>query len=233
MLGTIVNSIAIIAGALFGVILKKGIPERIKDTMMHGIGLCVLYIGISGALKGENTLILIISMIVGTLIGEGIDLQDKVERLGKCMERAVKRLTKHGKEEETDNSFANAFVTTTLVVCVGAMAIVGSLESGLQGQHDILFSKAVLDCIIAVMFASAMGIGVMFSAIPLFIYQGAITILAGLIAPYLTETTISEMTCVGSVIMMGLALNMLGLSKFKVSNFIPAVFIPILLCMFM
>lgn len=227
MLGTIVNTIAVICGATIGMLLKKGIPERLSDTLMKGLGLCALFLGISGSLKGENSLILIISMVVGALIGEGIDLEDKLNRLGKWLEGKFK--SKDGKQV----SIAEGFVTASLLFCVGAMTIVGSLQSGLQGNHEMLFNKSMLDFVAAIIFSSTLGIGVMFAAAFVFIYQGAITLAAQWIAPFLSERVIAEMTCVGSVIIIGLALNMLGITKLKVMNYVPAIFIPIILSCFM
>lgn len=227
MLGTIVNSAGILAGALLGLVFKRGIPEKMSDTLMKGLGLCTLFIGLTGAMKGENSMIIIISVIIGTLIGEGFDLEDKLNRLGKWLEKKVV-----GKSSGK-GSFAEGFVTSSLVVCVGAMAIVGSLQSGLVGNHDILYNKAILDFVISIIFASTMGVGVMFSAGMVFIYQGTITLLAQWISPFLTDAVINEMTCVGSIIIIGLAFNMLGMTKLKVMNYVPAVFVPIILCRFM
>ena len=225
MLGTIVNVAAIVLGGAIGLFLKKGLPERLSDTLMKGLGLCTLYIGISGCLAGENTLVLIVSMVVGTIIGEAVDLDDKINRLGKWIERKFA-----GKRFSGKVSLAEGFVTASLLFCVGAMAIVGSLQSGLTGQHETLFAKSVLDCVAAIIFASSLGVGVLLSAGLVFAYQGSITLLAGFIEPFLTDPVIAEMNCVGNVIIIGLAMNMLGISKFKVMNFVPAIFLPILLC---
>jgi len=227
MLGTIVNTITVIIGASIGLLLKKGIPERISDAMMKGIGLCSLFIGISGSLKGENTLILIISMVVGVLIGEGIDLDEKLNRLGKWLENRFK--SKDGDKI----SIAEGFVSASLLFCVGAMTIVGALQSGLQGNHEMLFNKSMLDFVSALIFASSLGIGVLFSAAFVFVYQGALTMLAQWVAPVLSDVVIAEMNCVGSVIIIGIGLNLLGITKLKVMNYVPAIFIPILLCQFM
>ncbi len=227
MLGTIVNTIAVIIGAAIGMLLKKGIPQKLSDTMMKGLGLCTLFLGISGSLEGKNSMILIISMVVGALIGEGLDLDARLNALGKWLENKFK--SKDGQKV----SLAEGFVSASLLFCVGAMTIVGSLQSGLQGNHEMLFNKSVLDFVAAIIFASTMGVGVMLSAVFVLVYQGAITLAAQWVAPFLTETIISEMTCVGSVIIMGLALNMLGITKLKVMNYLPAIFIPILLCQFM
>ena len=227
MLGTIVNTVAVIIGAALGMVLKKGLPHRMADTLMKGLGLCTLFLGISGSLKGQNSLILIISMVVGSIIGDGIDLEDKINRLGRWLEDKFK-----GKNSK-QVSIAEGFVTASLLFCVGAMAIIGSLQSGLQGNHEILFNKSMLDFVAAIIFASTLGVGVMFAAAFVFVYQGAITILAQWISPFLSENVIAEMTCVGSVIIIGLALNMIGITKLKVMNYVPAIFIPIILCRFM
>lgn len=227
MLGTIVNTIAVIIGAAIGMFFKKGIPQKLSDTMMKGLGLCTLFLGIRGSLDGQNSLILIISMVVGALIGEGIDLDAKLNRLGNWLENKFK--SKDGSKV----SIAEGFVSASLLFCVGAMTIVGSLQSGLQGNHEMLFNKSMLDFVAAIIFASTMGIGVMVSAAFVFVYQGAITLLAQWVAPVLSDVVIAEMNCVGSVIIIGLALNMLGITKLKVMNYVPAIFIPILLCQFM
>lgn len=223
MLGTIVNTAAVIIGAAVGMILKKGLPEKMADTLMKGLGLCTLFLGISGSLKGENTLVLILSMVVGTVIGEAIDLEDKIHRLGVWIEG------RFAGKNEGRVSIAEGFVTASLLFCVGALAIVGSLQSGLQGNHEILYNKSMLDFVAAIIFASSLGVGVMFAAAFVFVYQGSITLLSQWVAPFLTDSVINEMTCVGSVIIMGLALNMLGITKLKVMNYVPAIFMPILI----
>ncbi len=226
MLGTIVNTIAVVIGALLGMLLKRGLPEKMSDTLMKGLGLCTLFLGISGSLKGEDSMVLILSMVVGAIIGEGIDLEEKIDQLGQWIEKKLK-----GKKQDKGGkvSIAEGFVTASLLFCVGAMAIVGSLQSGLQGNHEMLFNKSMLDFVAAILFASSLGLGVAFSAALLFLYQGSITLLAQWIAPFLSDTVINEMTCVGSVIIIGLALNMLGITKVRVMNYVPAIFIPIFL----
>lgn len=234
MLGTIVNAAAIVLGGAIGLLLKKGLPKKMADTLMVGLGLCTLYIGISGCLAGENTLVLIVSMVVGTIIGEAVDLDDKINRLGKFLERKFSGKPENlmtGAEISTQKvSLAEGFVTSSLLFCVGAMAIVGSLQSGLTGNHETLFAKSTIDSVAAIIFASTLGAGVMLSASLLFVYQGSITLLARFVEPFLTDPVIAEMNCVGNVIIIGVAMNMLGISKFKVMNFVPAIFLPILLC---
>lgn len=220
MLGTIVNSLAIIGGSLFGFLLKGGIPNKINETIMKGLALCILVIGISGAIKSQNMLIVICSIVIGALIGEAIDLDEKLIKLGDAIERKLQG--KGGRISE-------GFVTASLVYCVGAMAIVGSLNSGLKGDHSILFTKAMLDGISAIMFTSTLGIGVALSAIPVFIYQGSITIGASFLQGVLSKPVIiTEISAVGSILIMGLGFNMLGLTKIKVANLLPAVIIPII-----
>lgn len=234
MLGTLVNAAAIVVGGAFGLLLKKGLPKKMADTLMIGLGLCTLYIGISGCLEGENTLVLIVSMVVGTIIGEAVDLDDKINRLGKFLERKFsgkpENIVADAEFTTQKVSLAEGFVTSSLLFCVGAMAIVGSLQSGLTGNHETLFAKSTIDGVAAIIFASTLGTGVMLSAGLLFVYQGSITLLARFIEPFLTSPVIAEMNCVGNVIIIGVAMNMLGISKFKVMNFVPAIFLPIVLC---
>ncbi len=227
MTGTLVNVVAVITGSAIGLLLKKGIPQRFSDSVMKAVALCVIYIGIDGCLKGENTLIAIISMAVGALIGELLKLDDGLNSLGEKLE------SKMSKGDSGEKNIARGFVTASLLFCVGAMTIVGSLESGISGNHEILFSKSLLDFISSIIFSASMGIGVMLSAVFVFVYQGAITVLAQFIGPYLSDGVIAEMTCTGSILIIALGLNMLGITKLKVMNYIPAVFLPIILCLFM
>lgn len=226
MLGVIVNTITVIIGSLLGMLLKKSIPERITGAVMKGLGLCTLYIGWTGSLKGENTLILIISMAVGIAAGQALDLDGKLNRFAEGLE---KRFKKEGRE----TSFAEGFITASLVFCVGAMTIVGSLQAGLQGNHEMLFTKATLDFISSLIFAAALGVGVLGAAAFVFVFQGSIVMLAGFAAPFLSDRVIAEMTCAGSLLIFAIGLNLLGITKLKVMNYLPAIFIPIILCLFM
>ncbi len=225
-MGAIVNFFTIIVGSTLGLLLKKGLPERFERALLNGMALCVMLIGISGALKGKNTLIAIISIAIGAVLGELLDIDGFINRIAKNIED---KMSSKGK----DVKFAQGFVSATLLFCVGAMAIVGSLDSGLSGDNNTLYTKSLIDGITAVCFAANFGFGVMFSAIPILIYQGAITLLASFVAPFLNTTIINEMTCVGSLLIIALSLNMLGICKIKVANYIPAIFIPIILCQFM
>lgn len=219
MLGSIVNSIAIILGSILGVLLNKGIKDQYKKTIMDGVGLAVIVIGITGSIKSENTILVIISIVLGSIIGEAINIQQRLDNLGERLENQF------GKE---GSSFSKGFVTASLVYCIGAMAIVGALESGLSGNHSTLFAKSVIDGITAVIFASTLGIGVAFSAIPVLLYEGTITLLASSIKDYLTPQVITEMSAIGSILIIGIGINILNIRKISVGNMLPSVFIPLI-----
>lgn len=226
MIGTIVNTVSVIVGGLIGLVVKKGVSKRFSDIVMNGLALCVLYIGISGALKGQNTMVIIFSIVIGAIIGEAVDLDKRVRDLGDVIEKRFK-------SGDKNVSIAEGFVTASLLFCVGAMTIVGSLQSGLTGNHEMLFTKSILDGVASILFAASLGIGVLFSAAFVLIYQGSITLLAQFISPYLSDIVIAEMTCVGSLLIIGLGLNMLNVTKLKIMNYIPAIFLPILIYLFM
>lgn len=219
MLGTLVNFAAILLGSFVGLFLRGGIPERFSNTIMQGIALCVFFIGIEGALKVDNLLLVIICIAIGALIGEVIDIDKKFKQLGDKLESKFKN---------SKSKISEGFVSASLLFCVGAMAILGSLESGLRGKHDILFSKSILDGVISIMFSSTLGIGVAFSSFAVLLYQGTITIGSHFLSPFLTESVVNNMDAAGSLIIIGLGLNMLGVTKIKVANLLPAIFLPIL-----
>lgn len=227
MLGTIVNFFAILAGGLLGLLLKKGLPERLSSAVMQGLALMCIYIGVSGSLKGENTLLATVAMVSGGLLGTLLNLDGRVNRLAHWLERKLVR------GDAAGGTFGEGFVNATLLYCVGAMAVVGSLNSGLSGNHEVLFTKSLLDGVSAVVFASALGAGVLLSAVPVLLYQGTITLLAQWVAPLLSTAAVNEMTCVGSLLIVAIGLNMLKLTDIKVMNFLPAIFLPILLTLFL
>ena len=218
MLGVIVNALAVVVGSVFGLLFKKGIPEKFSDAVMKGIALCTLYIGISGSLKGSNTIVLIISIVIGAAAGTALDIDGFLNSVGKKLEGKMKR-----KSEKT--SLAQGFVTASLLFCVGAMTIVGSLNAGLTGDNEMLFTKSVLDFISSIMLTVSLGIGVMFAAAFVFVFQGAIALLAGVLAPVLSTAAVNEIICAGSLMIVGMGLNMLGATKLKVANYIPALFL--------
>lgn len=226
MLGVFVNVATVFIGSLVGLLLKRGIPDKVTGALMAGIGLCTIYIGISGALNGENTLVLILSMAIGTIIGTLLDIDGQLNRLAAYVESKFK-------QENGQVTVAEGFVTASLLFCVGAMTIVGSLQAGLTGDCEMLFTKATLDLISSCVLAASLGIGVMLSDIFVFVFQGGLVLLERVIAPFLTDYAIHEMTCAGSVLIIALGLNLIGVTKIKVANYLPVLLIPPILCMFM
>lgn len=241
--GTIVNALAVLAGSIAGMLLtwlaghfssrlpagSARLGERLQTIIMQGVALCVMFLGISGSLKGQNSLITILSMVIGAIIGELLDLDKRMRALGDWVQKKTERLALgNGKA-----SISEGFVTASLLFCVGAMAIVGALQDGLTGDHSTLFAKSLLDGISSIVFGASLGLGVSFSAVAIFLYQGLIAVLASFLAPFLSDAVIAEMTCVGSLLIVALSLNMLNLTKIKVMNLVPAIFLPILLCMVM
>ncbi|ACM61686.1 hypothetical protein B0S90_0111 [Caldicellulosiruptor bescii] len=232
-LGTIVNAAAVIVGSILGLVLKFGIPERFKSTIMQAISLSVIFIGTSGVLQGifkvlnsgridrQYIMLMIFSLVIGGLVGEILKIEDFLDRLGERIKKIVSKVIK-----SENSTFTEGFVTASLVFCVGAMAIVGSLEDGLNRNFSILFAKSILDGVTSVIFSATLGIGVMFSSVVVLLYQGSITLLAGLLKPLLTDTVVLQMSMVGSVLIFAIGLNMLGVSKIKVGNLLPAIFVP-------
>lgn len=219
MLGTIVNSIAILLGSSIGLIFKKGIPSKYKDIIMHSVGLGIILIGLMNAIKTEQMLLLIISLVTGSCIGQFIDIESKLDDLGNWVEKKL---------SSTESKISKGLVTASLLFCVGSMAIVGALESGLTNNHQTLFTKSVLDGITSIILTSSLGVGVMISSISVFIYQGFITITASFIKPFLTAAIINEMSAIGGLLIFALGLNVLEIKRIKVGNMLPAVFMPLI-----
>ncbi len=217
MLGPLVNALAIVVCGLIGTFIIRGIPERYDEIIKKAIGLAIFYIGIKGALANERVILLIMSLVIGSIIGELINIDKGMNNLGKMAEK------KMGFEE---GKFAKGFILASLLFCTGSMAIVGSLNSGLSGNHEMLFAKSALDGVTSIIFASSMGIGVAFSAVPVFLYEGAITLGASFVKDWLTPDIIREMSAVGSLLIAALGFNFLEIKQIKVANMIPAIFIP-------
>ncbi|MGM9973726.1 MAG: DUF554 domain-containing protein [Clostridiaceae bacterium] len=220
MKGTIVNFAAIFIAGLLGLVVKGGIPDKINKTIMNAVALAVIIIGISGSTKGENTLLMVISLAIGALLGEIIDIDNLLDQFAKNIE---KRFNKLG-----NSNFAQGFIASTLLFCVGSMAIVGSLNSGLSGDHELLYTKSILDGVSSFVFSSTLGIGVVFSAFAVLLYQGLITLSASFMSTILSTAVITEVSAVGSVLIMALGFNMLGITKIKVANILPSILIPII-----
>ena len=225
--GALVNFILVIIGGSLGMLFKRGIPDRLRDTLMKGMALCVLYIGISGLFEENiNPLVAVLSLGVGSALGELIDLDGLVNRFAAFIEGKISR----GKAE---GRLAEGFVSATLLFCVGAMTVVGSIDSGISGDNTTLYSKSLIDCISAAVFASSLGGGVVLAAFPVLFIEGALTLLAAVVAPILTARAVAHMSVIGSLLIIAISLNMMGITKIKVMNILPAVFIPLALCLFM
>ncbi len=218
---TVINVALILLGSVIGLAFRGKIPERLTRAITCALGLCVLLIGISAAMETNDTLCVIVCMVLGTLLGEWIDIEGKMDKVGNALKTKV--------AAKGDNArFSEGFVNAAVLYCVGAMAINGSLAAGLKGDWSILVSKGVIDGVTSITFAAAMGVGVMFSVLPLFVYQGGLTLLASVIGPYLSDALVAEMSAVGGVIIIGISVNMLALGreKIRVGNMLPAIFLP-------
>ncbi|MCQ2471395.1 MAG: DUF554 domain-containing protein [Clostridia bacterium] len=230
-LGTIVNVAAVALASLLGLLFKGGIKEKYQNMVKTALGVATIFIGAAGTLAemlqiGENgklstqgSMLLFISLVVGGLLGELLAIEDKLESVGVWLKKKVKA--------EGDNRFVDGFVDATLVICIGAMAIMGSLQDGLTGSHETLFIKSSLDFFFITILSSTMGIGTLFSIIPMGIYQGLITLSAGLIAPYMSDLLISNLSLVGSVLIFCIGVNFVAGKKFKVGNLLPALLGPV------
>ena len=222
MLGVIVNVITVIVGSCIGLLFKKGIPEKVSNAAMIGLGACTLYIGISGSLCGENVLIVIASVVLGVISGTLLSIDDAINKLAKSVETRFKK-------EGQSVSLAEGLVTATLLFCVGSMTVTGSIQAGLSGDNSVLITKATLDLVSSMMLASSLGIGVLLASVSVLFIQGGLVLLAGLISPFMSLGAINEMTCVGSILIMMIGTNLMGITKIKVADFLPAiVFAPII-----
>ncbi|UFJ40436.1 DUF554 domain-containing protein [Brevibacillus humidisoli] len=219
--GTVVNAAAILIGSLIGRFLS-GIPEGTRQTVMQGIGLAVILLGLQMSFQTENILLVIASLVIGAVVGEAMRIEYRLQQAGRWLEQIIGKGNKEGR-------IATGFVTATLVYCIGAMAVLGSLDSGLRGNHDILYTKAMLDGFSAIIFTSTLGIGVAFSAIPVFLYQGAIALLStqiyALLGQEMLDSMLVEVTATGGLLIVAIGLNILELRKINVANMLPAIFI--------
>ncbi|WP_312810418.1 DUF554 domain-containing protein [Sedimentibacter sp.] len=219
MLGTIVNAAAVIVGGLIGIFFKNVIPEKLSEALLKASGLAVIAVGVKLSLVGENLTLLIMSVIIGSGMGEFINIEGKLDKLGEYVESKMKN---------KGSNVTLGFVTCTLIYCVGSMSIVGAIQSGLTGNHEILFSKALLDGIMSITMAVSMGMGVVLSGLSVLVYQGTITLLAQFMQSLLSDVVVTEMTAIGGVLIMAIGLNFLEIKRIKVGNMLPAIFLPIL-----
>lgn len=219
MKGTLANTLAVLVGSGLGLLLRRGIPLGVRTTIMHGLALAVLLIGLQMAQKTQNILLVIISLVVGAIIGEALDLDGRLNRFSVWLEKRF----------SSDGNFSKGFITASLVFCVGAMSVVGAMQDGLSGDTSTLYAKSMLDLVSSTVFASTMGIGVTLSAVTVLVYQGSITMVAAYLSPYVTPPMLSEMTAVGGLLIVGISLMMLEVVRIKIANLLPAIFVAALL----
>ena len=216
MLGVIVNVITVIIGSCIGLLFKKSIPERLSTAVMTGLGACTLYIGISGSLCGENVLIIIASVVLGVLSGTLLNIDGAISRLAKAVEEKFRK-------EGQKVSIAEGIVTATLLFCVGSMTVTGSIQAGITGDNTLLITKATLDLVSSMMLASSLGVGVLLASVTVFVIQGGLVLMADFVAPFMSTGAINEMTCAGSILIMMIGTNLMGITKIKVADYLPAI----------
>ncbi len=228
--GVFVNTATVLIGSGIGLLLKKQMPEKLTTGVMYAIGLCTLAIGITGVIKGENQLVMIISMVLGTIVGTLIDIDGKLTKLGDKLQNRHKK--KMGAKGDTA-TFSQGFVTASLLFCVGAMTIVGSMNAGISGDNQMIYTKSLLDLISSSMLAASLGIGVMCSSVFVFAFQGLLVALSMLLGSFLSDFAVAELICAGSVMIVALGLNLLKVTKIKVANLLPGlVFVPFVCMIF-
>ncbi len=226
-IGTLVNTLAVLLGGGLGLLLKHGIKERFKEILMQALGVSNMFIGISGALRGilvvnddlldsRNTLLMILCLVLGAVLGELLNIDRWMQGLGERLRRKVRA-------RDEDSYFVEGFVTTTIIICTGAMAIVGSFQDALMGDPSMLYAKSALDGVIAAVLASSLGVGVLFAAIPLLVYQGSLTLLASWIKPILSELMLFNISFVGSILVFLIGVNMLFDKRIRIANFLPSI----------
>jgi hypothetical protein len=226
MVGTLINVVTVVAGSGAGLLVGSRLPERIRQTVLSGLGLMTLVIGMSMALQTRNPLLMLASLLLGGVIGELLGLEERLQALGRYLETRVSGHSGEG------SAFVKGFVTASLVFCVGPMTILGSIQDGLTGNYTLLAIKATLDGFASLAFSASLGIGVMFAALTVLIYQGALTLGAGLVKAVLTEAMITEMTAVGGTMILGIGLLLLDLKRVRVASFLPGLFIaPVLVAL--
>ena len=222
MIGVLVNVITVILGSSIGLLFKKGIPERVSSAAMVGLGVCTLYIGISGSLQGENVLILIASVVLGAITGTLLNIDGRISNLAEKVEARFRK-------KDAEVSVAEGIITATLLFCVGSMTVTGSIQAGLTGDNSILITKAMLDLVSSMMLASSLGVGVLLSCVAVFLIQGGLVLFAGLISPLMSAGAINEMTCAGSILIIMIGTNLMGITKIKVADYLPAIlFAPVI-----
>ena len=223
--GVLVNVLTVLIGSTLGLLLKKQIPEKLTTAVMTAIGLCTVAIGVTGVIKGQNQLVMIISLVLGTIIGTLIDIDGKLTKIGDKLQK------KKGENEKS--TFSQGFVTASLLFCVGAMTIVGSMNAGISGDNQMLYTKSVLDLISSTMLGASLGIGVLFSSAFVLVFQGGLVALSMALGSFLNDFAVAELICAGSVMIIALGLNLIGITKIKVANLLPGLVLVPVVCKIM
>lgn len=221
--GTLVNVAAIAGGSLVGLLVGRGIKEKYQETVIYGLALCVILLGLQMALQGQHILLTIISLVTGSILGEALGIEEKLEQVGTWLAARVQKAK--GKGDAGTEAFVEGFLSTSLLYCVGAMAIVGSIQDGLSGDATTLYTKAMIDGLSGIIYASNMGIGVLFSALSVGVYQGILTALAGILGPYMSQTVVQEISASGGLMILGVGINMTRLLKIWVGNMLPGLLV--------
>ena len=220
--GVLVNVLTVLVGSTVGLLLKKQIPERLTGAVMTAIGLCTVAIGVTGVIKGQNQLVMIISLVLGTVVGTLVDVDEKLTKIGDRLQKK-----KAGNEKST---FSEGFVTASLLFCVGAMTIVGSMNAGISGDNQMLYTKSVLDLISSTMLGASLGIGVLCSSVFVLVFQGGLVALSMALGSFLNDFAVAELICAGSVMIIALGLNLIGITKIKVANLLPGLVLVPFVC---
>lgn len=227
ILGSLVNGIATVFGGVLGLLFKRRMPTALGDFLMKGLGLCVILVAVQAMAGGGSVVVSVLSIVIGGLIGFAIDIDGAVCRFGDWVQE---KINKAFQGSTALGNFSDGFVSSSLFICIGSMAVLGSLQSGLLLDHSTLYAKAVVDMVVVMIMATTLGVGVPFSGIAVFVYEAALSLGASLLAPFLTDAVITEMVCAGSLLLFAIGLNMLKLTDIKVANYLPAAFMPIFIC---
>lgn len=222
-MGTVVNVAAIAGGSLLGLLVGRGIKEKYQETVIYGLALCVIVLGIQMALQGQHILLTIISLVVGSILGEALGIEEKLEQVGTLLAEKFQKSRKKG-DAGTD-AFVEGFMNASLLYCVGAMAIVGSIQDGLSGDPTTLYTKALIDGLSGIIYASNFGVGVLFSALSVGVYQGILTALAGFLGPWMSQLVVQEVAACGGLMILGIGINMTKLLKIRVGNMLPGLLV--------
>lgn len=230
MVGTLVNTGAVIAGSAIGLLIHSRLPQKMVNIVFQGLGLFTCAIGISMSLRSNNMLLMVVSIVIGSLIGQGLDIDKYLRRFSDYLQKKSNKKT--SLEQEATSRFSEGFITATMLFCIGSMSILGAIEDGTGQTPTLLYTKSIMDGISSIALASSFGIAIMFSSIPLFLYQGGLTLFAGFIMRYMSDQMVADMTGVGGILLIGLGINILKIKEINVTNMLPSLIIIVILSWF-